>query len=61
MQKTNYKSRKENYNEALIEARQMTIAEIKNNLRWADAFHQWAIDALKQALKEKENRQWKNN
>jgi CHASE3 domain sensor protein len=52
-----YKTAKENFEEALAEARKMTKKEIEDILRDRVAFHGWAVRAYEQALKEKEDRQ----
>lgn len=49
-----YKTDKENYDEALIEARKMDASEIRVALNQRLAFHGWAVRAYEDALAEKE-------
>ena len=48
-----YKTAKENFDEALIEARKLTVKDIKIALQQRLAMHGWAVKAYEVALSEK--------
>lgn len=48
-----FKTREENYEDTLAEARQMTTVELQEVLRDSQAYHSWATLAYKKALDEK--------
>jgi hypothetical protein len=54
--KQEYFSDEENFNIALDGYRQMTIKDIKIELKQSSAMHYWAVNALRQALVEKQLR-----
>ena len=48
-----YKTAKENYEDTLAEARQMTKRELESVLTQRLAYHGWAVRAYEKALDEK--------
>lgn len=61
MKNAEYKTTKENYEDALAEARTMSIGEIKNALKDRNALHTWAVRAYEDCIAEYEGRRVKLN